>query len=169
MKWEAGVDVAPVPACFAEGIPREERHEVGGAPRSRGNAGAADGRALYLPRCSARKAFQVAKYVSGIFDGVPTEKLAALKSGKPVEIAQALVEIAEDRAFALAELCLGAAKTAELVLPDLEYGDFVGIIAAIARVNFSEADRKNFLDLVPWLQKSAAGPSTPPSSPPWTA
>lgn len=140
---------------------------VPAALRDRGETLAlADGRALYVPRWSARKAFQVAKFLSGMFEGIPAEKLAAFKSGNPLAIAQALIDVAEEKAFALADLCLGKQKPEGLDLTELDWGDFTALLAAIARVNLTEGDRKNLSGLVPWLQKPGAGPSTSPSSPP---
>lgn len=140
---------------------------VPAALRDRGETLAlADGRALYVPRWAARKAFQVAKFLAGMFEGIPAEKLAAFKSGNPLAIAQALMEVAEEKAFALAELCLGKSKPADMDLTELDWGDFTALLAAIARVNITEGDRKNLLGLVPWLQSTGAGPSSSPSSPP---
>lgn len=51
----------------------------------------------------------------------------------------------------------------------MDWGDFAAVLAAIARVNITEADRNNLRGLVPWLEKLGIEPTPSPSSLPSAA
>jgi hypothetical protein len=128
-----------------------------------------DGSSVYVSRWTARKAMQVAKFLAGMADAFKGDRLEAVRSGSALEIARALVDVAEEKAIAFVDMCHTPEDRARVRVGDLDYIEFVGLIEAIARVNFKEDDRKKLMGLVRSARPSAAGPSSTPSSPPSAA
>lgn len=139
--------------------------DVPAALRDRGETLALqDGRSIFIGRWTAQKSIQVAKFLSALVASVDLAQLNELRT--PAAIAQLLLEVAEEKAFAFAHMCLTAEDRASVDVRNVDWIDFVSILEAIFRINMKEDDRKKLAGLVRSLPASAAGPLSTRSSQP---